>query len=888
MSFRFLSLLLWAIVCICVASKGELFASDEYVKEIFSLDELGKVKHTKNANIVLFYSHFCPHCQNYAPVYKKLSQSMATTHPELKFYAYDCVNLDCSSSGIRAYPTLKAYGVDWDPEGMEVKTKEIEDFISTESKKESYKRLSRSSSQPSSPVSGDLLLSLKNGESLLDFSKIILTDKTTTANIFPPSASEIHRWPQSTPSTFARRLQDVKFALSAILSKFGQSLDRASVLSELFVLDALSRAIPVKNLSKLLWSLRNSYLSYLNEFLTSPIITLIQADGTYAKIDTTKIKISSIHRDEEFRKGVRSLVFADLVHRLDLAIDSQHPSEAATIPVRIFNPTTHQGEGARHTKSSDNTASSAAEESQNKTKKPSPTLLVTSGMCVSPSTAVTDNRFPCSLWTLLHMIAAHVAQPPQSKQGLLSPASAQILMRTLVDSFFPCSECRRHFVHSMDNQLELDEVKQMVHDNLVAETHEDEHDSQNLSSKPGNTKPPVAALQTKWMELTLKRDHPDLIEFDADPANPMKSFYSTIVEYLNNTSEEHHDTNSALVSLSDINSMFELIQTHQKLYVSSLTSKLESAAPADRVWLSHRESFSTSLWLWSLHNAVTRRLASDPFHSVNWLPDLQRPQDTPSMLNNHQLYMKYLWQDVRYPAEHLCPQCYLPSVKNSPSSGSEEHEDGDDLLLVGRGMISLHALRTSPDADVVILGAGGEDPVGTENLFLSIFGFDLEQLLKFLDFEYRSAGHRHAIKMMDQILMMMGKKEATAADLETVAAEARSSQDHGWVHSLFMEDEGNFGFDLSDYDGEKGYYGLKKTFVIVDKKGFILNAVLVCIVAVLMIIISCNLRKVWRCFNHMKTSTGSRGMQQGDVKYKHIPSGARRSDLDLEAGGVAA
>ena len=53
----------------------------------------------------------CPHCQHYAPRYKKLSNEVTSIQPSIKFYAISCVAHKqlCKDQEIRSYPTIKLY-----------------------------------------------------------------------------------------------------------------------------------------------------------------------------------------------------------------------------------------------------------------------------------------------------------------------------------------------------------------------------------------------------------------------------------------------------------------------------------------------------------------------------------------------------------------------------------------------------------------------------------------------------------------------------------------------------------------------------------------------------------------------------------------------------------
>jgi len=56
----------------------------------------------------------CPHCQHYAPKYKKLSNEVTSIQPTIKFYAISCVAHKqlCKDQEIRSYPTIKLYKKD--------------------------------------------------------------------------------------------------------------------------------------------------------------------------------------------------------------------------------------------------------------------------------------------------------------------------------------------------------------------------------------------------------------------------------------------------------------------------------------------------------------------------------------------------------------------------------------------------------------------------------------------------------------------------------------------------------------------------------------------------------------------------------------------------------
>ena len=53
----------------------------------------------------------CPHCQHYAPRYKKLSHEVTSLQPTIKFYAVSCVAHKqlCKDQEIKSYPTIKLY-----------------------------------------------------------------------------------------------------------------------------------------------------------------------------------------------------------------------------------------------------------------------------------------------------------------------------------------------------------------------------------------------------------------------------------------------------------------------------------------------------------------------------------------------------------------------------------------------------------------------------------------------------------------------------------------------------------------------------------------------------------------------------------------------------------
>lgn len=56
----------------------------------------------------------CPHCQHYAPKYKKLSNEVTSIQPTIKFYAISCVAHKqlCKDQEIRSYPTIKLFKKD--------------------------------------------------------------------------------------------------------------------------------------------------------------------------------------------------------------------------------------------------------------------------------------------------------------------------------------------------------------------------------------------------------------------------------------------------------------------------------------------------------------------------------------------------------------------------------------------------------------------------------------------------------------------------------------------------------------------------------------------------------------------------------------------------------
>lgn len=53
----------------------------------------------------------CPHCQHYAPKYKKLAGEVTKLQPSVKFYAVSCVaHRDvCKAQEVKGYPTIKIY-----------------------------------------------------------------------------------------------------------------------------------------------------------------------------------------------------------------------------------------------------------------------------------------------------------------------------------------------------------------------------------------------------------------------------------------------------------------------------------------------------------------------------------------------------------------------------------------------------------------------------------------------------------------------------------------------------------------------------------------------------------------------------------------------------------
>lgn len=65
--------------------------------------------------IVVFYAHWCGHCQYFAPEYIKIAESLSKNHGHLKFGAIDCANPDlrqsdaCSGFNIKAFPTVLAF-----------------------------------------------------------------------------------------------------------------------------------------------------------------------------------------------------------------------------------------------------------------------------------------------------------------------------------------------------------------------------------------------------------------------------------------------------------------------------------------------------------------------------------------------------------------------------------------------------------------------------------------------------------------------------------------------------------------------------------------------------------------------------------------------------------
>jgi thiol-disulfide isomerase/thioredoxin len=57
---------------------------------------------------VKFYSPFCHHCIDLAPIWKELAEKMSKEHPNLHLAEVDCLaNGDlCNDNGINAFPAL--------------------------------------------------------------------------------------------------------------------------------------------------------------------------------------------------------------------------------------------------------------------------------------------------------------------------------------------------------------------------------------------------------------------------------------------------------------------------------------------------------------------------------------------------------------------------------------------------------------------------------------------------------------------------------------------------------------------------------------------------------------------------------------------------------------
>eukprot|EP00571_Detonula_confervacea_P010571 CAMPEP_0172305988 /NCGR_PEP_ID=MMETSP1058-20130122/7169_1 /TAXON_ID=83371 /ORGANISM="Detonula confervacea, Strain CCMP 353" /LENGTH=462 /DNA_ID=CAMNT_0013017755 /DNA_START=241 /DNA_END=1626 /DNA_ORIENTATION=+ len=61
--------------------------------------------------VVEFYAPWCPHCQHYAPRYKKLATEVMQVQPSIKFYAVSCVAHHdiCKAHKINSYPVIKFF-----------------------------------------------------------------------------------------------------------------------------------------------------------------------------------------------------------------------------------------------------------------------------------------------------------------------------------------------------------------------------------------------------------------------------------------------------------------------------------------------------------------------------------------------------------------------------------------------------------------------------------------------------------------------------------------------------------------------------------------------------------------------------------------------------------
>ena len=62
--------------------------------------------------LVEFYAEWCGHCQQYAKTYEKVAAALRSDVPGLLVAAINCPSheKDCSSHGVRSYPTIKLFG----------------------------------------------------------------------------------------------------------------------------------------------------------------------------------------------------------------------------------------------------------------------------------------------------------------------------------------------------------------------------------------------------------------------------------------------------------------------------------------------------------------------------------------------------------------------------------------------------------------------------------------------------------------------------------------------------------------------------------------------------------------------------------------------------------
>jgi len=59
--------------------------------------------------VVQFYSHWCGHCQRFAPFYRELAESISAWSPMVKFAAMNCADQSCDKYQVQGTPTIRIF-----------------------------------------------------------------------------------------------------------------------------------------------------------------------------------------------------------------------------------------------------------------------------------------------------------------------------------------------------------------------------------------------------------------------------------------------------------------------------------------------------------------------------------------------------------------------------------------------------------------------------------------------------------------------------------------------------------------------------------------------------------------------------------------------------------